>query len=92
VLLKIQQVPAAILTRLFKSIDDGYFYRSESRGPVRVDVRLLGTTDRDLEEEVRLGRFPSEVWARLQASCLRVPPLRDRPGDVVLLASDELDG
>lgn len=91
VLLKIQQVPGPVLCRLLKALDDGYFYGAKAKLPVRINVRLIGTTDRDLEEEVRRERFPAEVWRRLQASQLRLPPLRERPGDITLLAHDELE-
>lgn len=91
VLLKIQQVPPAVLGRLFKALDDGYYYNGRSRTPVKVNVRLIGTTDRDLEEDVRRNRFPADVWRRLQASLIRLPALRERPGDITLLAHDELD-
>jgi two-component system response regulator HydG len=76
---------------LFRAVDDGYYYAAGSRRSTPVDVRLIGTTDRDVEEEVRHGRFPPELWARLQASILRVPPLRERKEDIAVLASEELE-
>ena len=91
VLLKLQQVPGDLLVRLLKALDDGYHYDTRSRVPRRHNVRLIGTTDRDLGEEVRLNRFPADVWQRLQACLLRVPALRERPGDITLIAQDELD-
>ena len=90
VLLKIQQVPGPVLIRLLTALDDGYYYNGKSRTPVRVNVRLMGTTDRDLEEEVRLGRLSLEAWRRLQVNPMRLPSLRERPGDSLLLAHDEL--
>jgi DNA-binding NtrC family response regulator len=91
VLLKLQQVPGDLLVRLLKALDDGYHYDTRSRVPRRHNVRLIGTTDRDLGEEVRLNRFPADVWQRLQACLLRVPALHERPGDITLIAQDELD-
>lgn len=91
VLLKIQQVPGPVLTRLLKALDDGYYYGAKARLPIKVNVQLIGTTDRDLEEEVRHARFPAEVWRRLQASLLRLPSRRERPGDITLLAHSELE-
>lgn len=90
VLIKIQHVPAGVLTRLVMAVDDGYFYGSRNSVPITARVRLIGTTDRDLEEEVRRGRFPAEIWRRLQSSMVRLPPLRERPGDIALLARGEL--
>jgi transcriptional regulator with AAA-type ATPase domain len=90
-LIKIQHVPPAVLARVLKVIEDGYFYGPHSRTPVRVNVRFIGTTDRDLEDEVRHGRFPAELWRRLQSSMVRLPPLRERAGDITILARDELE-
>ena len=90
-LIKIQHVPPPVLARLFKASDDGYYYGAGSRVPVKTSVRLIGTTDRNLEEEVRLGQFPADIWRRLQASMVRLPPLRERPGDAARLAREELE-
>ena len=91
VLIKAQQLPAALLARLLKAVDDGHYYRARGRTPVKVNVRLILTTERDLEEEVRLGRLPAEIWRRLRTALVTLPPLRDRPGDVLRLAKDELE-
>lgn len=91
VLLKVQRVPAPVLLRLLKALNDGYFYAGKSRLPVKVHCRLIATTDRNLAEEARLGRFPAEALRSFQASEVRLPPLRERPGDISLLAQDELD-
>lgn len=91
VLIKIQHVPASLLARLVKPADDGNYYGAHANRPVRASVRFIGTTDRNLEEEVRLGRFPAETWRRLQSSTVRLPPLRERPGDIAPLAREELD-
>ncbi|WP_414662375.1 sigma-54-dependent transcriptional regulator [Horticoccus sp. 23ND18S-11] len=91
VLIKIQHVPAAVLALLFKSADQGCYYGTRTSVPIKANVRLIGTTDRDLEAEVRHGRFPAEVWRRMQASMVRLPPLRERSGDITLLAREELE-
>lgn len=91
VLIKIQHAPAPALARLLKAADDGYYYATGARLPIPSRVRVVGTTDRDLEEEVRRRSFPADIWHRLQAHLIRLPPLRERPGDITLLAREELD-
>jgi DNA-binding NtrC family response regulator len=91
VLIKLQHLPASILLRLFKAADDGNYYGANANLPVKASVRFIGTTDRNLEEEVQLGRFPAETWRRLKSSMVRLPPLRERPGDIALLAREELE-
>jgi DNA-binding NtrC family response regulator len=56
-----------------------------------VNVRLILTTERDFEEEVRLGNLTAGIWRRLRTALITLPPLRERPGDIALLAKDELD-
>lgn len=91
VLIKAQQLPAPLLARLLKAVDDGHYFRSRGRTPVKVNVRLILTTERDFEEEVRLGHLPVEIWRRLRTALITLPPLRERPGDVLRLAKDELE-
>lgn len=91
VMLKAQQLPSALILRLLKAVDDGQYYRLKGVIPVKMNVRLIFTTERDFEEEVRLGNLTAEIWRRLRTALISLPPLRERPRDIALLAKDELD-
>jgi len=72
--------------RLLRVLQSGEFTRLGSVRPETVDVRFIAATNRDLEREVEEGRFRSDLYYRLAAITLKIPPLRERPHDVYLLA------
>lgn len=72
--------------KLLRVIQEGELLRLGETRPVKVDVRYLAASNRDLEEAVAKGRLRQDLYFRLNVVHLHLPPLRKRPGDVPLLA------
>ena len=72
--------------KLLRVLDGQPFYRLGGHRKIRVDVRIVAATNQDLEAAVKEGRFRQDLFHRLGQFQLRVPPLRERPEDVVALA------
>jgi len=83
---EITEMSTAMQVKLLRVIQEGELYRLGGSTPVKVDVRYLAATNRDLTEAVASGRFRSDLYYRLNVVNLYVPPLRERPGDVPLIA------
>jgi len=82
---EIGELPVELQAKLLRVIEDGEFERLGSPRPVRVDVRVVASTNRDLEEEIRIGRFRKDLFYRLNAFPVTLPPLRQRREDIPLL-------
>jgi chemotaxis protein methyltransferase CheR len=82
---EIGELPLELQAKLLRVVQDGEFERLGSSHTIRVDTRILAATNRNLEEEVRNGRFREDLWYRLNVFPITVPPLRDRPDDIPLL-------
>lgn len=82
---EIGELPLELQPKLFRVIQDGEFERLGSSRTVKVDVRIIVATNRNLEDEVRRGRFRDDLWYRLNVFPITMPPLRDRLDDIPLL-------
>ena len=79
-------MPVAGQAKLLRAIQDGEFERLGDEQATRVDVRVVASTNSDLEAEVQQGRFRADLFYRLNVVRIDVPPLRDRRDDIPLLA------
>jgi transcriptional regulator with GAF, ATPase, and Fis domain len=82
---EIGELPLELQSKLLRVLQDGEFERLGSSHTIKVDVRIVAATNRNLEEEVCKGRFREDLWYRLNIFPITMPPLRDRMDDVPLL-------
>jgi transcriptional regulator with GAF, ATPase, and Fis domain len=81
----------AMQARLLRVVEEGRVRPVGGERPVPVNVRIVTATHRDLGAEIKAGRFRQDLLYRLQVLTIELPPLRERPGDVALLASHFLE-
>jgi DNA-binding NtrC family response regulator len=83
---EIGAMPTETQAKLLRALQDGEFHRVGDEQPTRVDVRIVAATNADLEAAVQEGRFRADLYYRLNVLQIPVPPLRERPDDIPLLA------
>jgi DNA-binding NtrC family response regulator len=83
---EITETTPAFQVKLLRALQEGEIRRVGSNHTIRVDVRVIAATNRDVEREVREGRFRQDLFYRLNAVTLHLPPLRERREDVMPLA------
>jgi transcriptional regulator with GAF, ATPase, and Fis domain len=82
---EIGEMSLGIQAKLLRFLQEGEFYRIGGKRPIKVDVRVLSATNRDLEREVKDSRFREDLFYRLNTITLRMPPLRKRKEDLPML-------
>ena len=88
---EIGETSPAFQVKLLRVLQEGEFRPLGAPRPVSVDVRVVAATNKKLEDEVRAGRFREDLYYRLATVVLHVPPLRERPMDVPLIANRLLE-
>ncbi len=88
---EISEMAFALQAKLLRVLQEGEIDRVGGKKPVPVDVRVVATTNRDLKEHISKGEFREDLFYRLNVIPIKVPPLRERSGDIMLLAEHFLD-
>jgi transcriptional regulator with PAS, ATPase and Fis domain len=84
---EIGEMSPSAQVRLLRVLQEGEFERVGSSKPIRVDVRVIAATNRNLMELVKQGKFREDLYYRINVFHLQLPPLQKRKGDIPLLAS-----
>ncbi len=83
---EVTEIPLVLQAKLLRALQESEIVRVGSSHPVKVDVRVIAVTNRDLRSEVAARRFRQDLFYRLNVVALRPPALRDRPADIPFLA------
>jgi transcriptional regulator with PAS, ATPase and Fis domain len=88
---EVGEITGPVQVKLLRAIESKEFFRVGGTRPVRTDVRLVSATNRNIKTEMAEGRFREDLYFRINGVTVKLPPLRERKGDVALLARHFLD-
>ncbi len=88
---EIGEMPLDMQAKLLRVLETRSFYRLGGNKEVKINVRILAATNRNLEEALRTGTFRKDLFYRLTVLRIELPPLRERPDDILLFASRFLE-
>lgn len=83
---EISEISPNLQAKLLRVLEEGEFERVGGNKTLRVDVRIIAATNRNLQQEMALGNFREDLYYRLNVYPLQIPPLRERRGDIAILA------
>jgi transcriptional regulator with GAF, ATPase, and Fis domain len=84
---EVSEIAPALQAKLLRVIQEREFERVGGNDPIRVDIRIIAATNRDLEDAIKQGQFRQDLFFRLNVVSITMPPLRERREDIPLLAS-----
>ena len=82
---EVGEMSAAMQSKLLRFLQEGEIYRVGGNKPIKVDVRIIAATNRNLAHEVKIGKFREDLYYRLNVMYLKMPALKDRSQDIPLL-------
>jgi transcriptional regulator with PAS, ATPase and Fis domain len=83
---EIGELPPQTQVKFLRILENGEYMRVGSGSTKRVDVRVIAATNKDIEQEVRTRRFRADLYFRLRSVNIKIPPLRERPEDIIPIA------
>src|SRR5438270_231630 len=88
---EIGEMPLGMQAKLLRVLETRSFFRLGGSKEVKINVRVLAATNRKLEQAMKEGLFRSDLYYRLAVLCIHLPPLRERPADILLFATRFID-